>query len=333
MSVELGKSQFILHITTIENIKKSRTLDHNGYVIDAGGTRAALKDILSATKKNLKRGTALVDIDRGSSTDSSRKKKRTKKSSNGGLSSLLGSRNRTKDRSRTKSNRNSNNTDNYNRNIGNSRESIKSLTRRKHEPSNNELSSMDSLKSIIIKTQKQSKPSMYKRPSEKRAEAGIAAIATPGAIGALPGQAPVMPLAPGAFPPMQFSPDLAAKNQGGILGAPQNLLAPLPQPGMGQMAPMPGDIPQQPYQKPKMCKEHLDQGSCQSDSSCYWNAKYQSCAFSRPRNGAGAPGAPGGFGAAGQAQASPPPGFGGFPGMGVPAAAQAPLPPPPTMNI
>lgn len=135
MSVEIGRTQFILHITTIENIKKSRTLDHNGYVIDAGGTRAALKDILSATKKNLKRRSALVEIGRGSSLSTSSGRKRTKKStSTGSVSSLLKSQKSKSGATRKGSYSRMANEDNFSRgdlNIGYSKESIKSLERKK----------------------------------------------------------------------------------------------------------------------------------------------------------------------------------------------------------
>ena len=61
MSVEIGKNEFILIITTIENRKLSRKIKHTGYVISMSETRAALKDILGTTKKNLKRKSKLIE--------------------------------------------------------------------------------------------------------------------------------------------------------------------------------------------------------------------------------------------------------------------------------
>jgi len=329
MSVEIGKSQFILHITTIENIKKSRTLDHNGYVIDAGGTRAALKDILSTTKKNLKRRTALVEIGRGSSIGSSSGRKRTRKYSISGSSLLKSKHSSSKSKSTSRGRDDGENQNNFSfGDIGSSKESIKSLSRKKHEhvrePSN-KLSSIIDLQSMKI-SEKQSKPSIYKRPSEKRPPAPL-----PGT-----GPSPIpagMPLAPGALPPGPLTGDFAGKKQD-ILGGPVPAPAPVYQPtfqaipGQQQATPYQQPAPQQ--QKPKMCREYTDAGSCQTDTSCFWDANYQSCKFNRPRNGRG-PGAPGGpnpFGAAPVPAAVPNP-FGAAP---EPAPAAAPLSPPPMME-
>ena len=362
MSVEIGRSQFILHITTIENIKKSRTLDHSGYVIDAGGTRAALKDILSATKKNLRRRTALVEIDRGSSVGRSSRKKRTKKSSASAssvdsISSLLkskkssgtsrGRKSSSGRKSRSGASFIEEDTNFSKVDIGNSKLSIKSLPRKHHEPSN-KLPSMSGLKSMKIPS-KQSKPSIYMRPSEKRAAAGIPALpATTGTPGA-----PGMAMAPGAAPPMELTADFAAKKQE-LLGpgtAPAPALAPLAPtaPGYTAYPPAPGQQQEtsayqqtQQQQKPFVkCKDHPDVASCQADTSCFWDANYQSCKFNRPRNGRGPGGAPGGpYGAA----AAPGPNPFGAPvgqptGMSFPGAAAGPTtapaaaPPAPMMDI
>ena len=215
MSVEIGRSQFILHITTIENIKKSRTLDHNGYVIDAGGTRAALKYILSATKKNLKRRTALVEIGRDRSSSGSRGIKRTKKSSIS-ASSLLKSKKRTTS-SRSHSGFGEDNDFGRDADFGNSKESIKSLGHKKREPSN-KLSSVSDLKSMKL-TSKQSKPSIYKRPSEKRG-AVIPTLQQQGDL-AMGKTAAGTVMAPGASPPVAITSDFAGKKQDILGGLPQ----------------------------------------------------------------------------------------------------------------
>jgi hypothetical protein len=320
MSVEIGKSQFILHITTIENIKKSRKLDHNGYVIDVGGTRAALKDILSTTKKNLKRRTALVEIGRGSSSGRSSKRKRTKKhSSTGSISSLLRSKKSSGKSNKSRShsgiaNEDDSSMDNLD---SNSKESIKSLARTKKEPSN-KLSSMIDLKSMKLSS-KQSKPSIYKRPSEKRPAPVLPA---PGAGQAqAPGQPqrPAgIPLAPGALPPAPLTGDFAGKKQE-ILGGP----AP-----SAVFSPLPGQQPEQPQQQRfKPCKENTDAASCQTDPSCFWNASKQYCGYNKQQQGYGpgaAPGVPNPFGAG--PSYNP---FGPAPGA---APAAAPLSPPPMIE-
>ena len=336
MSVEIGKSQFILHITTIENIKKSRTLDHNGYVIDAGGTRAALKDILGTTKKNLRRRTALVEIGRGSNVGQSSRRKRTKKSSGvDSISTLLKSKKTSGKSGKYRSHSgiaNENNSSMGDIDIGNSKESIKSFARKKREPSN-KLASMIDLKSMQL-SKKQSKPSIYKRPSEKRP------AATPGITTLPTGTSPPGMAPPGAFPPTQLTTDFAGKKQD-ILGGP----APAPPPYQAQQAPpqyqqAPQVLPeyqqaQPPYQaqppKPKIiyCKEHTDPGSCAADTSCRWNANYQSCVHNKPRNARGPGGAPG-FAPA-QQQDSPSAIQNPF-GTAQPAAAPVAQPPPPMME-
>jgi len=349
MSVEIGKSQFILHITTIENIKKSRTLDHNGYVIDAGGTRAALKDILGTTKKNLRRRTALVEIGRGSNVGQSSRRKRTKKSSGvDSISTLLKSKKTSGKSGKYRSHSgiaNENNSSMGDIDIGNSKESIKSFARKKREPSN-KLASMIDLKSMQL-SKKQSKPSIYKRPSEKRP------AVVPGIITSPAGTSPTGMAPPGALPPTQLTTDLAGKKQD-ILGGPAPALPPyqaqqalppyqaqqalppyqaqqaLP-PYQAQQALPPYQAQQAPqaYQaqppKPKIiyCKEHTDPGSCAADTSCYWNANYQSCNYKKPRNARG-PGAA-------QQQDSPSAIQNPF-GTAQPDTAPVAQPPPPMMD-
>jgi hypothetical protein len=303
MSVEIGRSQFILNITTIENIKKSRTIDHNGYVIDAGATRAALKDILSATKKNLRRRTALVEIGRGSSVGKNSRRKRTSKSSSG------------KKLSRSKSSGfddGENSFDLDKMDIGSSKESIKSLTKKRREPSNKlSATSMLDLKSFKL-SDKQSKPSIYKRPSEKR----------PAVIAPVAGISPAgIPLAPTALAHMPITGDFAEKKQD-ILGG----TAPLPAATSPAYSPYTTPMqPQQPYLKPKKCKENMDQASCQSQTECWWDVNYQSCKFNNPNFARGPGGAP-----PATVPLSPPTGM-AFPGF-IPQPAAAPASPPPMME-
>lgn len=77
--VELGKTEFIMNVITIDNIKKSRKISHDNYIISMSETKSNLKDILNITKKNLKRKSLVVEIDNKHSL-SSYKKNSTKSS-------------------------------------------------------------------------------------------------------------------------------------------------------------------------------------------------------------------------------------------------------------
>jgi len=70
MSVDVGKNEIILYITTIENIKKSRKINHSGYVISISETKSALKEILATTKKNLKRNSSIIQYNHNSNNSS-----------------------------------------------------------------------------------------------------------------------------------------------------------------------------------------------------------------------------------------------------------------------
>lgn len=60
---EIGKYEFILEITTIENIKKSRKITHSNYVISFSETKAFLKEVVGIVKKNLKRESSVMEMD------------------------------------------------------------------------------------------------------------------------------------------------------------------------------------------------------------------------------------------------------------------------------
>ena len=80
---DLGKNEFILHIVTIENIKRNRKISHSSYIIDMAKTRAFLKETLESTKKNLKRRSTLVEMgsksSKSSDSGSTKSKKHTKR--------------------------------------------------------------------------------------------------------------------------------------------------------------------------------------------------------------------------------------------------------------
>lgn len=337
MSVELGKTQFLLHITTIENIKKTRAINHKGYLIDSSATRATLREWLATTKKNLKRRTGLVEIGRGSSSRSHRRgtithsRPRTKKSSSKKeISEIVSMRKSTKSKTRrsrtahsregkTHHNNDNNNSELY-ADIGNSKESIKNVS----DKLPSKISSMKKIESM------QSKPSIYKRPSEKRAEAAAQA---PPFISPAPSPSP----SPFAAPPVPLTPvtidPTLADKAAGILGTPPVAYQAPPQ----QVAPPP------PQRNPR-CNTHPDPGSCANNPDCLWTGTY--CKFKGKVGGPapfGAPPAPPPYGAPPQ---QPPYGAPAPPPYGAPPQAApppfAPLtspppqpagPPPPTIDL
>jgi hypothetical protein len=66
MDVEVGKSAFILNIVSIDNIKKSRKINHDEYIISKSETKKALNEVISAAKKNLKRESLVVEYNNSS---------------------------------------------------------------------------------------------------------------------------------------------------------------------------------------------------------------------------------------------------------------------------
>ena len=66
MDVEVGKNAFILNIVTIDNIKKSRKINHDDYIISKSETKKALSEVISAAKKNLKRESLVVEYNNSS---------------------------------------------------------------------------------------------------------------------------------------------------------------------------------------------------------------------------------------------------------------------------
>ena len=96
--IELGKYEFILYITTIENIKKSRKISHKDYVVDFSEARAALKDIIGTTKKNLKRVSSILEMSERKSSRKHSSRKHSSRKSHGSDASKLKSSSRKKSR-------------------------------------------------------------------------------------------------------------------------------------------------------------------------------------------------------------------------------------------
>lgn len=86
MDVDVGKTAFNLNTITSDNGNQSRKIDHNNYIISKSETKKALSDILSKTKKNLKRESILVEYNNSSTKSSaSSSKSKDKKITNNNL--------------------------------------------------------------------------------------------------------------------------------------------------------------------------------------------------------------------------------------------------------
>jgi hypothetical protein len=71
IDVEVGKTAFLLNIVTIDNIKKSRKINHNEYIISKSETKKALNDVISTAKKNLKRESLVIEYNNSNSRNKS----------------------------------------------------------------------------------------------------------------------------------------------------------------------------------------------------------------------------------------------------------------------
>ena len=74
----ITKHDYEINIITIENIKHNKTIPHTDYLIDKEKTRSVIRDILSSTKRHLKRTSLIVEFN---SKDSSSKHKYSSKHS------------------------------------------------------------------------------------------------------------------------------------------------------------------------------------------------------------------------------------------------------------
>ena len=74
----ITKHDYEINIITIENIKHNKTIPHTDYLIDKEKTRSVIRDILSSTKRHLKRTSLIVEFN---SKDSSSKHKHSSKHS------------------------------------------------------------------------------------------------------------------------------------------------------------------------------------------------------------------------------------------------------------
>jgi len=68
----ITKHDYELNIITIENIKHNKTIPHNDYLIDKEKTRSVIRDILSSTKRHLKRTSVIAEFNSKDSTSKSK---------------------------------------------------------------------------------------------------------------------------------------------------------------------------------------------------------------------------------------------------------------------
>lgn len=322
-NVVVGKKEFVLNITTIENVKKSRTIKHTNYVIDFAETKAALKDILSVTKKNLKRTSTIVDLNNSSnvSTKPKRRVKKTKisnkisnnasngsrtiKKSNISNATNSGTLKRTSPRSRIKlsgkSELSNNKAESKPLDLGFEMIDLGNNSKNTKKPKSNIAAKTNE----IAKSNKPEKLSMFMTNAERKARNAARApppspIATPGIV---PGG--IMPI--GA--PMMAPPGLDQKRAD---------LASLVPGAMGLPTTTPSNSPMDPEDArcgaipAPATKEVCNAQGC-------WIGQGGKCI----KRGTPSPraGAPGGFGAFGSPATGAPGGFGGF---GMPAAAPTP---------
>ena len=199
MHVDIGKHEIVLYVQTIENIKKSRTIPHNNYIISFSATKKVLKDILATTKKNLKRKSKLIifgNNDSNVSTTSSVSTKKKHKSFNSS-----GYDNKSKTKTKTKSGTGKKKTKKRTGSRGNMSIFQKFNNTEKDNDSNKSRESSEgenklpsAIKIGTEKTSESTKKSVldiYLTPSQKKAKAAIQGIPAAAAFAApLPQAAP-----------------------------------------------------------------------------------------------------------------------------------------------
>jgi hypothetical protein len=298
MSVDIGKTEYVLNITTIENVKKSKKLHHNGYVIEFGEARAYLKEVLTSVKKNLQRHSRLVEV--GSRSSSRRSAKKSTKKSGLNLLSLSKSGNKLRSRSGKKTSKSKHKNDSrtrtklrYRSNENNSTVLLNNTSRQSIKDISNKLSSKLDLPSMKdVKTAKITKPSFFTRPTEKKAKDAVIALPT----STTPFTTPLPPPIGGPVPIAGTVADKTAA----ILGTPVGSFGAPPPPAVATPpngAPPPYGAP--PYGAPQYgeprkprCKENLDQGSCMNNPECRWDMYYNQCKFNGLRPPVGIAGLP-----------------------------------------
>jgi len=102
---DISKHDFVLNIVTIENIKQKKVIPHDDFLIDKEKVKKFLTDILSTTKKNLKRTSLIAEFsdDDKSDDNSNSLKSKTNKSKSKKTKSKMSLLNLGKSKSKSKS--------------------------------------------------------------------------------------------------------------------------------------------------------------------------------------------------------------------------------------
>jgi hypothetical protein len=272
ITVDLGKKEFVMYLTTIDNVKKSRKIPHTEFIIDMNRTRKELREILTATKKNIARRSRLIEI--GSRRSSRSKKTRKSLDSNNsedsedshsrgsrGSSRKTSARKRTKHRTVTK--KSDKHRDSRNEGIiyldsnNNSKPSLKDLP--SNIPSRISVSLVDSKVKNKSKTEK---PSMYMRTSEKQAKEAVTTFPT--ATNATGG----IPLSPIGTP----IPGSGTTASAAILGTPTTAMGP-------------GVIAQAQQAPTGRCNDSYEAVSCNNNPQCEWVPSKNRCFVKRDQGG------------------------------------------------
>jgi hypothetical protein len=106
---DISKHDFLLNIVTIENIKQKKVIPHDDFLIDKEKVKKFLTDILSTTKKNLKRTSLIAEFsdddksdDNSNSLKSKTNKYKSKKSTSKKSKSKMSLLNLGKNKSKSK---------------------------------------------------------------------------------------------------------------------------------------------------------------------------------------------------------------------------------------
>lgn len=271
---ELGRDKFYLTVTTIENIKKTRSIPHNGYVISVSNTKKELKDILATTKKNLKRKSRLVEFNSRYSNDNdndSHESHHTRTKSRSRSKTKTKSRTRTKLHSRSHSRKSHTKTISVRaNNINNIRTSATIGTHKRKEST------------------KKEKLDIYLTPSQRAQKATMQAI--PAATKLAP---PVMGTIPAFAPPLGGIEERKAE----VLGQPLiNFQQPIAAAPVAVAAPAVAATNDSEIWK--KCRSYQTPEICNNDPQCFFHNPSNTCRkTNRPKGGAGVFAAPPNFAA------------------------------------
>ena len=174
----ITKEDFQCTILTRDDVEKKYKINHSNYLIDKSETKAMLHKILSDTKKNLKRDSAielLKNTNKSIKDNKSRKDNKTKKSRETFTLSILNTKSKNKSKSKHNNSKSKSNLSMINLDFNTkSKNKPKSISRSK--TINKSVKSIKDIKNEIqFKPLQRKKLSLFMTKSEKKAEADAAA--------------------------------------------------------------------------------------------------------------------------------------------------------------